>query len=331
MSTDYLFDRDGAPDAEVEAVEQRLAALRFDPALHPLSLPPRRSPRPLRLAVIAAAALIACGVASAAWTSWRLTWTEGKPWTMRMNDVPLTLTPHERVSVPSGAVAAIDIARIGEIHASPGTSLSLSETHAAKHRIALDSGSLSVRVWAPPGRFAITTPAGEVIDLGCVFDLSVDDGGTTRIHVKTGWVQMANDSGEVLVPAGTVSTMAAFHRPSVPVYTDAAPQLMAAVRAFETSPFDATAGATLAGALAEARPRDVITLLVLARNSPSPAARVLLNRAAALVPPPSGVSIDAIVAGNWDQLWVWYDSLDLPPAKNWWRNWRDALPRFQAN
>jgi hypothetical protein len=68
---------------------------------------------------------------------------------------------------------------------------------------------------------------------------------------------------------------------------------------------------------------------MLANVSGADEKRELLNRAAQLWPPPSDVSVDAIVAGDRDALWRWHGSLDLPPVKSWWRNWRDALPWAQ--
>jgi hypothetical protein len=75
-----------------------------------------------------------------------------------------------------------------------------------------------------------------------------------------------------------------------------------------------------------ARTRDVYTLLILATRAPAAIQRQLLERAAQLVPPPPGVTVDAITAGSRDMLWRWANHLDLPPVKGWWRNWRDALP-----
>jgi len=331
MNPDYLFQRSGPPDPEVEAMERTLAPLRFDPASRPLTLARARRPRTALHVIAAAAAVVAvCGGAIAAWSAWRLKWDEGRAWTVRLNDSKSALPVSGSLDVPAGSVAAIDIARIGEMRAAAGTILSLAQTRSARHRITLDAGSISVRVWAPPGRFGIQTPAGEVIDLGCVFDLSVDGGGSTHLEVRTGWVQLANGFGEALVPAGATSTMTTSRRPTVPVYLDASPRLRDAIRSFEAAMADPAAAAALEGALPDARRRDVLTLLLLSRISPSAVARPLLDRAAALVPPPAGVSIDAVLAGDRDQFWTWYASLDLPPVKSWWRNWRDALPRFDA-
>ena len=48
--------------------------------------------------------------------------------------------------------------------------------------------------------------------------------------------------------------------------------------------------------------------------------------AAELSPPPAEVTIDQVV-GDRARMWIWYDTLGLPPAKSWWRNWRDVFPR----
>ena len=44
--------------------------------------------------------------------------------------------------------------------------LTLEETGPRKHWLRLNRGSIDVRLWAPPGRVALHTPAGDVIDLG---------------------------------------------------------------------------------------------------------------------------------------------------------------------
>jgi hypothetical protein len=221
--------------------------------------------------------------------------------------------------------AQVEIARIGAMEVAPGSALTLTQTTASRHRVVLDRGDVRVRVWAPPGRFAIRTPAGEVIDLGCIFDLSVDAAGVTDLHVATGWVQLANFHGESLLPAGTSATMTREARPAVPVYDDAPPEFERAVRSFERTADDASGMPLAAEIVRHARPRDVITLLVLAHQAPVAYKRPLLERAAVLNPPPAGVTVDRILADG-SRLWEWYDSLDLPPVKSWWRNWRDAFP-----
>jgi hypothetical protein len=140
---------------------------------------------------------------------------------------------------------------------------------------------------------------------------------------------MENDRGESLVPAGASSVMTAAARPGVPVFDDASPVFISTVRAAERTADEGMALALVEQVSREARPRDVLTLLMLANTSRASLKRPLLERAAQLIPPPAGTSVEGILAGDRNQLWRWSGTLDLPPAKNWWRNWRDALPRLR--
>jgi hypothetical protein len=172
--------------------------------------------------------------------------------------------------------------------------------------------------------FVFRTPSGSVRDLGCIFDLNVDEAGTSRVRVDTGWVQMDNNYGESLIPAGASALMRRLSRPGVPIYDDSSGEFAAAVRAAQEDGED-TERHQLDTIVRTARRRDVLTLLMLANVSPDDLKPVLLRRAAALWPPPAGVTVDAILAGDRDQLWKWHGALDVPPVKSWWRNWRDAF------
>ena len=333
----YLWDPAAPASGDVQAVERALAAARFDRVRRPLRrLPPLPARRPTYgralFALAASAALLVAGV-TAFW-SWRWSWPASAPWPVTTeasssNAMPVRgqLRIDQPMELGATTSARIEIARIGTMRVEPGSALTLSMTSSARHRVLLDRGTVRVRVWAPPGRFAFQTPAGSVIDLGCIFDLSVDSGGTSRVRVDTGWVQLSNGWGEALVPAGASSIMTAAVRPGVPIYDDSRPGFAVGVRALEHPLDEAGRAAAIDAVVQTARARDVLTLLMLANASEDLLKRPLLERAAELLPPPSGVTVEAIVAGNNGQLWRWYGTLDLPPAKSWWLNWRDALPR----
>ena len=335
----YLWDPAAPSSHAVESVERRLAPARFDAARHPLQWP-REAPARAhglgrRLLALAASLVVLVAGLSAFW-SWRWAWPAGAPWSVTIDATSpggarLTsqLKIDERLELGATTSARVEIARIGTMRVEPGSALTLAETTSARHRVLLDHGAVRVRVWAPPGRFAFQTPAGSVIDLGCIFDLSVDAGGTSRVRVETGWVQLANGWGEALVPAGSSSVMTAARRPGVPIYDDAPAPLAMNVRAIEDTTGDAARAPMIDTVVRTARARDVLTLLMLANASSGTMKRPLLERAAQLFPPPSDVTLEAILAGDDAQLWRWYGRLDLPPAKSWWRNWRDALPRLR--
>jgi len=326
MTTDYLWNPEDAPDPDVEVLERTLQPLRFASRAPALTLPARSPVRRHPLVLAMAASLFLAVLSAGAFWRWRESWPTGRAWPVTLlTGGQTTLGIDRSLELDAHTSAKVDIARIGAMEVAPGSALTLSQTNAARHRVVLDRGNVRVRVWAPPGRFAIRTPAGEVIDLGCIFDLSVDAGGTTDLHVATGWVELSNFLGESLFPAGTSGTMTPDGRPSVPIYDDAAQEFTRAVRSFERTADEASRTA-LAGEIARhARPRDVLTLLVLAHQTSGDPKRALLEAAAQLSPPPPGLTVEGVLADR-ARLWEWYDALDLPPVKSWWRNWRDAFP-----
>ena len=222
--------------------------------------------------------------------------------------------------------AHIDVARLGAMRAQPGTMLQLQATSESRHVLAVDRGKIEVRVWSPPGRFVVETPSGTVRDLGCAFKLIVDERSTT-VLVRSGTVQLDNGTQEVLVPEGAISIMSARTGPTIPIYEDAAPAFVGAVRSLESGApeRDRWIGALLA----HARRRDVYTLLMLIRRGlPEPEAMRVAERAAELLPPPAGVSMQAVARGNDTAFWRWHDTLPLPAPKKWMNNWQDGLPSW---
>jgi hypothetical protein len=325
----YLWDPAAPPVDEVRAVETALAPLRFDPQLRQLAVTapawkPRRSWRWVSgLAAAAATVLIACTL----FMWWRSRWPDGQPWVISAGPVaaPERLAVGPPLLLSGSDEARILVARIGTLSVKGDARLTLQSTGGSRHRLVLDRGTVHVRVWAPPGSINIQTPAGEVIDLGCEFDLSVDAAGSSGVSVRSGWVLIANPLGETLVPAGAASEMRSDRRPGAPVFTDATPAFTAAVRAFEA---DAGGGLAHVDAIvASARARDVLTLLDLVQRRAGGSDR-FAARAAELAPPPAGVSLAGVVRGEAGAMDRWRDSLPLPPPKGWLRNWRDALPAW---
>jgi ferric-dicitrate binding protein FerR (iron transport regulator) len=321
----YLWDRSVPVDADAVQIEQALGSLAFTPTQQQADVFRTTSTRRHRLAtglLLAASLLITAGVGA---HFWRLSWPAGQPWTVTLGATS-SLAVGSTLETHASEEATVSIARIGTMNVRPGSSLSLAATTSSRHLIDLSHGALDVRVWAPPGRFVVRTPAGDVVDLGCVFQLEVD-GGRAIVRVQSGWVRLDNAHGEVMIPAGTTSIMTADRRALVPVYDDASAAFIAAVRQMETATSATDRSAAVATILQEARTRDVFTLLMLAVRSSGDERAALAARAAKLSPPPAGVSAANVAAGDNDALWKWADSLPLPPVKAWWLNWKDVFPR----
>ena len=322
----YLWDpAELRVDADVAGVEKRLAALRFDADARPLSLPRRarvlRMP-PKRWLALAAAAVVLLTVSGFGFARWRLMWPAGQAWTISLGpaSAPAELAIGAPLQLAPSETAFVDIARIGMMRVEGGSRVALRSTQGARHRLAMENGRLYVRVWAPPGSVSIQTPAGEVIDLGCEFDLEVD-GTISRVRVRSGWVQVANNTGESLVPAGASSEMATMRAPGVAVFDSASASFRSAVRRYEQKQ-DIVAVDQI---VSEARVEDMYTLLTLTARG-TPGVDRIASRAAELWPLPHGVTVGGIIRGDREGLWRWRDTLHLPPPKGWLRNWRDGLP-----
>lgn len=202
-----------------------------------------------------------------------------------------------------------------------GSSVTLRSTSSNRHRLVMQEGLVRVSVWAPPSSVAFRTPAGEVIDMGCEFELSVTR-DTSQVRVSSGWVQLDNLYGETLVPAGASSLMTAHVRPAVAVYDDASSAFREAVRAHESDPSDPLAVQRI---VQLARTRDVLTLLQLARLRTAAIDR-FVARASELFPPPDPADRARALAGDGIAIDRWKSALPLPrPKQSWLWNWRDGF------
>ncbi|HXT68867.1 MAG TPA: FecR domain-containing protein [Vicinamibacterales bacterium] len=326
----YLWDPHagaGGVDPALLALEKELATLSFDAAERPLPLPARSrstARHAIRWWSLAAAAVVLIAASGVWFSQWRWTWPAGRPWVVssRPSAAPAEFAVGAPFVLPGNESAVVNVARIGTMRVDGGSQLALRSTQGTRHRLAMEYGRISLRVWAPPGSVAIQTPAGEVIDLGCEFDLDVD-ATSARVSVRSGWVQLDNGIAESLIPAGASSGMTRNRAPGVPVFDTAVPQFRDAVRRYEATLDVAYVDAIVT----HARVGDVLTLVTLIARG-GPGTDRLGSRGAELWPLPDGVTVGGILRGDRDGLWRWRDTLELPPVKGWLRNWRDALPAW---
>ena len=214
---DYLWDRSGPVDADVAELERRLAPQAWKPRHRVIARPRRTAPharrrRPWRFVVASAAAAAMLALGLQAWVAYRLHWPTAQPWRITATEGPVTmagvtasaagaLAPGVLLETGDGATARLQVARIGEMILGEGSRFELVETGDGRHRARLQRGSLWARIWAPPGAFGVSTPAGEVFDLGCEFLLQAEQDGSGALTVRSGWVQVDNLRREVLVLA----------------------------------------------------------------------------------------------------------------------------------
>jgi ferric-dicitrate binding protein FerR (iron transport regulator) len=329
---DYLWDRSGDPDAEVERLEQLLAPYRHRGAMP--RLPPLRAAAPRRLAVHAAMGFLVTAaslllVAAAAWFSYsvRPKWTvqalAGAP-TAAGAPIggPAQIPNGEIITTDASSRARVDVGSIGIVDIEPNSRVRLMVSRTREHRLALDRGQIRALIWAPPQRFFVNTPSSTAIDLGCAYTLKVDDRGWGRLLVESGWVAFQHRGRESFIPTGAICATRPGAGPGTPHYDDAAPGVEDALTILDFSPTDdVRRQAALDTVLTQARTKDAFTLWhLLSRGTPEERRRVY-DRLASLVPPPPGITRDAVLRGDRPSLDAWWNTLGLDSA-SWWRIWK---------
>ena len=334
---DYLWDGSGEPDPDVARLESLLAPLRhrgLAPALPP-RVPTRRVMRLIvpalsmaaGLLLVAAGAWVVFGMVRSGWSVQSLAGTpvvDGAPLTGGPGDgVPAGRTARLGVGewlVTDGASRArIAVGQIGRVDVEPNTRMQLVEARGREHRMSLTRGAIHARIWAPPRFFFVNTPSAVAVDLGCEYTLHVDDAGAGLVRVTQGWVAFVSDGRESFVPQGAMCATRPGVGPGTPRYEDAPSGYGEALTILD---FERADDPRRAGALdlvvSTARRRDALTLWhLLARGTPAERHRVY-DRLATLAPPPSGVTREAVVAGDRRALDQWWDALGLETG-TWWK------------
>jgi hypothetical protein len=331
---DYLWDGSGEPDPEVVRLEELLKPYGHRGALPPL---PARTPVRRHFAAHAALQILTAAaslvlVAAAAWfafavrqSGWTVQSLAGAPSVAGTRiDGPSRVPIGQIVTTDAASRARIDVGSIGIVDVEPNSRIRLIASRGGEHRMALDHGEIRALIWAPPRLFFVNTPAATAVDLGCAYRLTVDKRGWGRIRVETGWVAFEYNGRESFIPKDAVCATRPGFGPGTPCYADAPAGFEDALTILDFSPTDdVRRRQALETVIGAAREKDALTLWhLLARGTPEERGRVY-DRMAALVPPPPGVSREAIVRGDRAQRDEWWNKLGLDSA-SWWRVWKRA-------
>lgn len=330
---DYLWDRSGAPDAEIAELESLLSAFRYRPGPLRVARPRRRWRVALSIA-IAAVVLIVAGVLL---LRARLTWRNNAPWQVtslagspRVAGNVFTqrtqLAVGEVLETDSASSAQVRIASIGSMEVEPGSRLRLVTTRTRHHRLALDFGTIHAHLWAPPFSFGVQTPSSTALDLGCAFTLRVNREGYGLLQVTSGWVVLERDYAQMLVPAGAEAVTRPDFGLGTAYFADATESFRQGLARFDTRHDDPIARAeAVSTILAAARPRDAMTLLLMLRKLPRQERPRLLDRLTQFIPIPAGFHRDDVLELRPHAFNAYWHALGLGNAKSWILNWRDVL------
>jgi hypothetical protein len=217
--------------------------------------------------------------------------------------------------------ATLTVADVGTVDVEPNSRLRLIAKTQGRNRLELQRGTIHAFIWASPGEFAVDTPSAIAVDLGCRYTLQVDDSGAGLLRTTLGWVGFKLNNREAFIPAGAVCETRPKIGPGTPYFEDAPASFCETL-----SKFDFAGGspeqrsAELDHILAQARPRDALTVWhLLARVDDANRGRVY-DRLAVLVPPPAGVTRDGILRLDQNMLDLWWNQLDLGDV-SLWRTW----------
>ena len=303
MSDNYLWDRSGPADPEIEKLENLLGELRLPSEV---VVPRRRTwiPQAIAACLLAGVALWqATLVPAPALTAWQ---TDGR-----------ALMAGETIRTSSKSTALLSADQFGQVNLAPSSELSIAESRPGYHHFDLRAGTMHALIWAPPREFMVDTPSARAIDLGCQYTLSVDSRGHGTLTVETGWVAFLFKGRESFVPAGARCLTSRVSGPGTPYFQDASPSFAEAVTQFDRDQSESA----LLGVLNHARSRDALTLWHLMTHVQASQRVAVFDRFAQLVEVPAEVTAQRVLQSDPEAIDLCWDALGLESTE-WWRGWR---------
>src|SRR5512133_2403261 len=185
LGSDYLWDRSGPADPEIQRFETLLSSYRM--AERPLRVPEREtqglSLRAWRLgfALAACAVIVLVLFAYRSFNTARIGWQfvaeQGHPDVEGRSMRSGVLHVGQSLETTSGELVRMQVASIGEVEIRDQSQVQLVESREGRQRLAMKYGTVHARIYAPPAVFVVDTPAARAVDLGCEYTLTVDKSG----------------------------------------------------------------------------------------------------------------------------------------------------------
>jgi hypothetical protein len=218
----------------------------------------------------------------------------------------------ETLRTDATSQARVQIADVGELLVDTNTRVRLVTTNANEHRIALDQGSLYAVPSAAPRLFIVDTPSARLIDLGSIFNLTVEPDGSSLLFVEQGLVLLAHGERKSYVPAHTSAKARSGLDAGTPFHAASSDRFRTALEVIDVEEaasryhdFGNRTSRHVEIVLSEAGRRDAPTLWhLLPRVHESDRGRVY-ERLASFIPPPAGVTRDGILSLDAEMLRAW--------------------------
>lgn len=345
QNNDYLWDRSGNPDPELQNLETMLGEFRHNRPTPVFPVPSRWwTFFPWRIQLVPAFAATAAVAAivitaflmygknpnpvSVTVAGWDVSRLAGTPRIERKSinrkDGTGRLGVGQLLETDSESRASLHASDVGQIEIEPGTRLRLLSMGTGLKRIALDRGTIHTHIWAPAGEFVVDTPSATTVDLGCAYTLQVDDSGAGLVRTSLGWVGFKLNGHESFIPAGAACATRPRIGPGTPYFEDASPDFRAALARFD---FEDTTSQQrvedLSAILKQSRQRDALTLWHLLSRVDSGQRGQVFDRLKKLAPPPASVTEEGILRLDQPMLDQWWNTLGFDDIEIW-RRWEHA-------
>ncbi|MHC5064945.1 MAG: FecR domain-containing protein [Planctomycetota bacterium] len=294
ITDDYLWDRSGEPDPEVQKLERVMGSLRHRPE------PETRRPSILQrvLTIVAAAAILILAFI-------------------------FSFEPLDGDALISGTwirtaedQRSLQIPGLGELSLDPGTELQVQTMSNELARLYLMRGRLHAFIYpdVPERFFQVDTPSALCVDLGCKYELEVDDDGSAFVRVTLGQVAFENGERSVHIPSGAACRAHPEKGAGLPFFETSSSDLLQAVEAYDR--------ANIAGAdrmpIAESifalatREKDSLTLFHMLMDEDARIAIAAQRRLAELIAPPPGIDAKQLESVPDDRIRsLWHAELEL--------------------
>jgi len=325
---DYLWDRSGPSDPQIERLESLLASYRMTerplrahlPEPQGLSLRAWRIGFALAACAVIALVLFAYRSYNTARAGWQFVAEQGHPDVEGRSMKSGVLHVGQSLETIAGERVRIQVASIGELEVRDQSQVRLLESREGRQRLAMRFGTMHARIYAPPAVFVVDTPTARAVDLGCEYTLTVNKDGSGHISVDLGWVQLQYSSVQSLVPSGMVAEIATDGRLTPPYYPDATPEFRKGLITWSLNDLlnEQQRSDMLNSTLKEARFRDALSVISMFRSARSSDERArIFERLDQLVPAPASVHRDEVINGMWNAVDPWwpevYKALDVVP------------------
>lgn len=315
---DWLMDPRARGGAFERELERKLESVRFDPGRHPLRLdapgPVQARRRPsLALALVSSIALVIGGWLVVQIGSERSAGDRGGEFALVESSGHVEWEPNRELVSHAGARARLRVGTIGTLELDESSRLRLLSARADDYRVFLEAGSLTASIFAAPRVFAVGTPAGLAVDLGCVYRTTVESDGAARIEVRGGRVSFEAEGLHALVPSGAECRARPGRGIGLPHWTAAEPVLAQAVQRFDSARSDSEREDAIVALLEACGAGDSLTLFHLLERARAPERPAIVERLAVWVGWPEGIDRARLQAGDPQALRAWRDVLRV----NW--------------